>query len=119
MGRALTSEVPGDRDRPGVETAPGQLGPQGDDPCAHDIRQTARTRVRPTGSRFEGLEAAFPISAEQALQVLSADPALGRGGRDGPLLGDDVQDGDSVLRHAPDCRRCPDSPVTYQVSPMS
>jgi hypothetical protein len=47
--------------------------------------------VRPTGSRFEGIKAAIPVPAEQALEVLPADPALGCGGDDGQLLGDDLE----------------------------
>jgi hypothetical protein len=34
-------------------------------------------------------------------------------------LCDDLDDGHPMLRHAPDCHACPDSPVACQVSPMS
>ena len=116
---ALAPEVPGDRDGTGVETAPGELRAQRDDPRAHDVGHPPRAGVRPARSRLEGVNAAIPVPAEQALEVLPADPVLGRRGGDGQLLGDDLEDGHPMLRHGRDCRACPDSPVTDHVSPMS
>jgi len=116
---ALAPQVPGDRDGTGVETAPGELGAQRDDPRAHDVGHPPRAGVRPARSRLDGVKATISVPAEQALEVLPADPVLGRGGGDGQLFGDDLEDGHPMLRHARDCRRCPDSPVTYHVSPMS
>jgi hypothetical protein len=104
---------------PGVETTPGQLGAQRDDPCGHGLRRPTGARPRTTGARFEGNEAAIPIPAERALEVLPADAELGCGSGDGPLPGNDLKNGDSVLRHGADRRACPDSPVTDQVSPLS
>ena len=48
-----------------------------------------------------------------------ADPQVVQPSGPADLLGDDLQDSDAVLRDAPECRLCPDSPVAYQVSPMS
>ena len=117
--QALALEMPGDRERTGVQAPGRELDPQGNDPVAHAIRRAAGAGVRPARPRLQGLEAVVAVALEQTLQVLPAHPGRGRGGRDGPLLGDDTQDGNTLLRHAPDCRRCPDSPVTCQVSPMS
>jgi hypothetical protein len=49
----------------------------------------------------------------------AADPVLSRCGGDGQMRCDDLEDGHPMLRHATDCHACPDSPVAYQVSPMS
>jgi len=89
------------------------------------IRSRTASGVRPglvsgrREARLEGIETAVPIPAQEALQVLPAHPVLARRGGDGQLLGDDLEDSHSMLRHAPDCRACPDSPAAYQVSPMS
>ena len=86
---------------------------------AHGVRRPARVGQRPARARLEGLEPAVPVAAEQAVQMPAADAVLGRGGGDGQLRGDDLEDGHPMLRHAPDCHACPDSPVAYHLSPMS
>ena len=118
-GQTLPPQVPGDRDRSGIETAAHELRAQRDDPLADLVRGPAGVGARPTRARLDGFQTAVPVPAQQAVQMLPADPVFDRGGGDGQLLGDDLQDGDSVLRHGSDCRACPDSPVAYQVSPMS
>jgi hypothetical protein len=83
---AVASEVPGDRHRPGIEAAGGELEPQLDDPLADRSGRPTRTGRRPARARFEGVQAAVPVARQQPVQVLPADPVLGRGGRDGQLL---------------------------------
>ena len=75
--------------------------------------------MRSARLRLEFVEPTVPVPPQQLLQMLSADPDLDRGGGDGQLLGDDLEDGHPMLRHGPDCRPCPDSPVAYHLSPMS
>jgi hypothetical protein len=82
-GETLPPQVPGDRDRSGIETAAHELRAQRDDPLADLVRRPAGVVAWPARARLEGLEAAVPVSAEQAVQVLSAHPVLGRGGGDG------------------------------------
>ena len=118
-GEPLAPEVPGDRHRAGIEAAGGELGAQRDDPLAHLVRRPAGAGERPARARLEGVEPALTVAAEQALEMLTAEPVRGRGGGDGQLPGDDLEDGDPMLRHAPDCHACPDSPVAYHLSPMS
>jgi hypothetical protein len=115
----LALEVPGDRDRARIEAAAGELRAQLDDPRTHGLGRPAGVAAWPARARLQGLEAAVPVPAEQAVQVLPAHPVRGRGGGDGQLLRDDLEDGHTVLRHAPDCRACPDSSDAYQLSPMS
>ena len=112
-------EMPGNRHRAAVEAAPGQIQAQLDDPLAHRVGRQLRRSSRPARARLKSLEPALPIALEQALQVLAAHPRFGRSGRDRQLLGDDLEDGDPVLRHGSDCHACRDSPVAYHLSPMS
>ena len=112
-------EVPGERHRPGIEALRGELGAPGDDPLPHLLRCPAGVAAWPPRARLDRLEAALTVAAEQALEMLSTEPELGCGGGDGRLLRDDLEDGHPVLRHATDCRLCPDSPVAYHLSPMS
>jgi hypothetical protein len=49
----------------------------------------------------------------------TTEPVLGCGSGHGQLVCDDLEDGHPMLRHAPDCRLCPDSPDPYHLSPMS
>jgi hypothetical protein len=81
----LAYEVPGDRDRAGVETAGGELGPQLDDPGADDFGRPVRAGMRPARARLEGVEPTGPVPAEEAVQMPAAHPVLGRGGGDGQL----------------------------------
>ena len=117
--QGLAPEVPRDRDRPGVEPLARELRPEGNDPLAHLVGRPLGARVRPAGPRLDGLEPVLTVPAQEPVQVLAADPVLGRGGGDGRLRYDDLEDGHPVFRHGRDCRLCPDSPVAYQVSPMS
>jgi hypothetical protein len=117
--QALALEVPGDRDRARVQAGRDELGPQPDDPRPDGVRRSGGVRQRSAGARLEGLEPAVPVPVQEPVQVPAAHAALGRGGSDGQLPGDDLEDGHPVLRHASDCRACPDSPVAYQLSPMS
>ena len=117
--QALATEVPRDGDRSAIETAAHEFRPQRDDPLADVVRRPAGVGAWPARAWLEGLEAAVPVPAEQAVQVLPAHPVLGRGGGDGQLLGDDLEDGHPMFRHTPDCRACLDSPVADQSSPMS
>jgi hypothetical protein len=112
-------EVPGDRHRPGIEALRAELGAQVEDPVTHGRGRPTRVGLRSTGARLDRFEAALTVAAEQALEMLSTEPVLGCGGGDGQLLRDDLEDGHPVLRHATDCRLCPDSPVAYHLSPMS
>jgi len=116
---AFPLEVPGDRQRAGIEPLCRELGAQSRDTLTDLVGCPARAGVRSAGARLEVLHAAFAVPAQESVQMLATDAALGRGGGDGQSPGDDLQDGDPMLRHASDCRRCPDSPVAYQVSPMS
>ena len=52
---------------------------------AHGVRRPAGAGARPARARLEGLEAAVPVPAQEAVQVLPADPVLGRRGGDGQL----------------------------------
>ena len=117
--QALALEVPGDRHRAGIEPAGGELGAQRRRSARGPRPASARAAAWPARARLEGLEAALAVAAEQALEMLTTEPVLGRGGGHGQLCGDDLQDGDPMLRHAPDCHACPDSPVAYHLSPMS
>ena len=96
-----------------------ELGAQGDDALAHRLRCPAGVAAWSAGARLDRLEAALAVAAQEAVQMLAAEAVLGRGGGDGQLVRDDLEDGDPVLRHATDCRPCPDSPVAYHLSPMS
>ena len=66
----------------GVETAPAELGAQGDDPNAHGVGRPARTGVRPAGAWIDRVEPAVPVPTQEPVQVPPADPELGRGGGD-------------------------------------
>jgi len=83
--QALAPEVPGDRDRPGVQAPGGQLDPEGDDPVAHGRRRPRGVRQRPARPRLDGLKAVVTVPAQETMQVPAADPALGRRGGDGQL----------------------------------
>ena len=84
-GRPSRSEVPGDGGRARVEAAGGELRPQGDDPVAHGVGCPVRAGARPPRPRLEAVEAVVPVPPQEAVQVLAADPVLGRRGGDGQL----------------------------------
>ena len=119
MRKTAALEVPGDRQRTAVEALGGELGAQRHDALTDRLGRALRATTRAAGARLDGLEAAFAIPTQEPVQVPAADAGLGCGSGDGRLVRDDLQDGDPMLRHAPDCHRCPDSAVTYHVSPMS
>ena len=103
---------------PASSPAADQLGAQRDDAFADLVHCPAGAGPRAAGARLEGLKPAVPVPPEQMLQVLPAHP-VARCGAHRQLLGFDLEDGDLLLRHAPDCHACPDSSVAYHVSPMS
>ena len=72
-----------------------------------------------TGAWLQRLESTLSVAAQETLEMLPTEPVLGGGRGDGRLIRDDLEDGHPVLRHALDCHVCLDSPVAYQVSPMS
>lgn len=84
-GQALPFEVPGDRDRAGVEAVGGELDAQGDDPRTDDSGRPMRSRMWPARARLEGVKPAVPVPTEEAVQMPAAHPVLGRGGGDGLL----------------------------------
>ena len=88
-----------------------------DDPGADLVRRPAGAGERTAGTRLEGLEPAVTVAAEQALEMLTTDPVLGRGGGDGQLRGDDLQDGHPMLRHAPELSRM--SRLTWRLSAVA
>ena len=119
-GRAsLALQVPGDRDRPRVKPVGGELPAEGDDPVAGRVGRVARVGQGSAGTWLEGLEPTVAVAADQARELLSADPVHGCRGSDGQLLGDDLEDGHPMFRHAPDCHACRDSSDSYHLTPMS
>ena len=117
--RPSRSRYPAIDERAGVEPVCRELGAQGHDALTDGRGCAARVGVWPPGTGLERLEAALPVWAQDSVQVSPAEAELGGGSGDGQLVRDDLEDGDAVLRHARDCHACPDSPVTYQLSPMS
>src|SRR5690606_33180960 len=71
------------------------------DPLPHTRIGRGRIRPRAARSRFDRIQAPFPIPGKELVKVLSAHPVLGGRFRHSELLRDDLQDHDSVLRHRP------------------
>ena len=80
-GQGLAPEVPGDRGRPGVEPARGELDPQGGDPVPHRVRHGLGAAARPARPGLQAVEPVLPVPAQQPVEVAPTDAALG--GRDG------------------------------------
>ena len=115
----LALQVPGDRDRSRVKPVGDQLPTEGDDPVADRVRRVARVGQGSAGTWLEGVEPTVAVAADQARELLSADPVRGRRGSDGQLLGDDLEDGHPMLRHASDCHACRDSSDSHHLTHMS
>jgi len=109
----------GDRDRPRVKPVGDQLPAEGDDPVAGRVGRVARVGQGSAGTWLEGLEPTVAVAADQARELLSADPVRGCRGSDGQLLGDDLEDGHPMFRHATDCHACRDSSDSHHLTRMS
>jgi hypothetical protein len=110
-------EVPGDGDGPGVPAGRGQLEPGPDDEVADLVLGRLRVAQRLSGTGPGGVEAAFLVAGDQAVQVLAGVPVLSGCGRDRQLLADDLQDRHACSRHG--TRLSPMSPLTCRVSTVT
>jgi len=119
---AVLLEVPGQGHRAGVQAVGGQLEAQLDDPVPERLGGGVWVRPWSTGPGVDGIEPAFAVASQEAMQVLSGVSVLGCGGGDRELFGDDLQDSDPGFRHAPGLSpmsrlMCHVSGVAYVVNP--
>lgn len=115
--QSLAFEVPRDRDRAGVVTGGGEGAAEFDNPFTDLAGGLLRARLRSPRSWVDSGESALTVAGQKPVQMLTVDAVLHRRCGDGQLPGDNTEDRDLMLRHAPTLS--PMSRLTCRLSPVA
>ncbi len=118
-GEAFVFEVPGDRDRTGVETLGVEPGSEGENAFTNRWWSGPGAGLRPSAAGLEGLETAVLISGDEGVDPLPGDIELLGRLRFRQALLNHGQNDHARLRHDPSSKPATINDVATHLSTMS
>ena len=97
--QAFALQMPGDRDRPGVQPLGAQRLAQLDHPLADQHRCRRSIRFRAARARLERVQTSFPIGDQKTMEMPAGEPVLGSSSGNRQLAGKGLENSNASTRH--------------------